>query len=249
MLMAILAMSNDVRAQAVPAPAVEAPIERARRDAERVYQLILLHADKPRKVREERVIATPAAPRVAPGTASGAALSGISTPKAGSLATVSVPVAAPPEQAVPAAKVTERAAAEGTNPHTFAAKLPAVVEGSLPGEMPVPSAPPAMALAPASVPLPLPAAPAPAAPPAVAAKVLELVSSVEPDFPSHLLRRLGQGSVTINFDVLPDGTVGRTAIVKSSHQGLNAAAQAAVAAWRFKPVSATTAGVTELRFE
>ena len=95
----------------------------------------------------------------------------------------------------------------------------------------------------------LPATPALAPPPAAAARTLELVSSVEPDFPSHLVRRLAQGSVVVNFDVLPDASVGTTAIVKSSHQGLNAAAQAAVATWRFKPVSATTEGVTELRFE
>lgn len=69
MLMVILATPGDAHAQSGPAPAVEAPIERARREAEKVYQLILLHADKPRKTREERVVATPAVPRVAPGAA------------------------------------------------------------------------------------------------------------------------------------------------------------------------------------
>lgn len=243
MLTVILATPGDAHAQSGPAPAVEAPIERARREAEKVYQLILLHADKPRKTREERVVATPAVPRVAPG----AAPAGTSTPKPPSVAAASLSAVRPSEQAVPAAKLTERAPAEATHPDAVAAKLPAAPEGSLPAEIPVQNAPVTTALAPASAPLPLPATPAP--PPAAAARVLELVSSVEPEFPSHLVRRLGQGSVVVNFDVLPDGSVGKTAIIKSSHQGLNSAAQAAVAAWRFKPVSETTAGVTELRFE
>ena len=70
-----------------------------------------------------------------------------------------------------------------------------------------------------------------------------------PVFPGHLVRRLGQGSVVVNFEVRPDGSVGATSIQKSRHAGLNEAALAAVAAWRFKPVSATTAGVTEFRLD
>ncbi len=53
----------------------------------------------------------------------------------------------------------------------------------------------------------------------------------------------------MNFEVRPDGSVGATSIQKSRHAGLNEAALAAVAAWRFKPVSATTAGVTEFRLD
>ncbi len=85
----------------------------------------------------------------------------------------------------------------------------------------------------------------------VAPKVLklELVSSVEPDFPARLMRQLGKGSVVVNFEVRPDGTVARTEVVSSPHSGLNAAAQAAVAAWRFKPISETMPGVVELTFE
>jgi periplasmic protein TonB len=78
---------------------------------------------------------------------------------------------------------------------------------------------------------------------------LELVSSVEPEFPSRLVRSLGKGSVVVNFQVRPDGTVERTEIASSSHRGLNEAAQAAVAAWRFKPISETMPGVVELKFE
>jgi TonB family protein len=78
---------------------------------------------------------------------------------------------------------------------------------------------------------------------------LELVSSVEPQFPSRLIQSLRSGSVVVNFDVRPDGTVARTEVVRSSHRGLNAAAEAAVAAWRFKPLSQTVPGVVELKFD
>jgi hypothetical protein len=47
----------------------------------------------------------------------------------------------------------------------------------------------------------------------------------------------------VNFDVQPDGSVSRTDV------GLNDAARAAVAAWRFKPVSETLPGIVELKFE
>jgi periplasmic protein TonB len=78
---------------------------------------------------------------------------------------------------------------------------------------------------------------------------LELISSVEPEFPSRLVRSLGKGSVVVSFQVRPDGTVERTEVASSSHRGLNEAAQAAVAAWRFKPVSETMPGVVELKFD
>jgi TonB family protein len=78
---------------------------------------------------------------------------------------------------------------------------------------------------------------------------LELVSSVEPEFPARLVRSLGAGSVVVNFDVRPDGTVARAEVSRSSHRGLNEAALAAVAAWRFKPISETMPGVVELKFE
>jgi TonB family protein len=60
---------------------------------------------------------------------------------------------------------------------------------------------------------------------------------------------LGRGSVVVNFDVRPDGSVARAEVASSSHRGLNEAALSAVAAWRFKPISETLPGVVELKFE
>jgi len=78
---------------------------------------------------------------------------------------------------------------------------------------------------------------------------LELIQSEEPVFPSRLVRQLGNGSVVVRFDVRPDGTVTQPEVVQSSHRGLNAAAVAAVSAWRFKPISETAPGIVELKFE
>jgi TonB family protein len=50
-------------------------------------------------------------------------------------------------------------------------------------------------------------------------------------------------------EVRPDGTVASSEVVRSSHRGLNAAAEAAVLAWRFKPTGQTLPGQVELRFE
>jgi TonB family protein len=85
--------------------------------------------------------------------------------------------------------------------------------------------------------------------PAAKPPKLELVASVEPEFPSRLVRSLGNGKVLVNFDVRPDGTVARAEVVRSTHRGLNAAAEAAVMAWRFKPTGQTLPGQVELGFE
>lgn len=209
-------------AQTAPPPAAEAPSDRAKRDADKVYQMILMHADKPRRA---TAVPVPATAQRMPKPAAAAA--------ADARKVVSVPGAR-----------TRPLAAGATSP-LLGDDNPALTTpaASPTPEPPAGEAPQARAL-PGSTAAPLPA------PNAVAAKpVLELVSSVTPEFPRALVRRLGSGSVVVNFEVLPDGSVGATTIVKTSHQGLNGAAQAAVAAWRFKPISEAADGVTELRFE
>lgn len=219
-------LAHDAWAQATPPPAAEAPSDRAKRDAEKVYQMILMHSDKPRK---------PAA----------------------------VPAPAPAQRVLrPSADVNADARKVVSVPGAPAQPLAAGTISPLLGEQN-----PALAK-PASLPLPepagelqlaktlpaLPASPRPRPGSATSASeaakpVLELVSSVTPEFPKALVRRLGSGSVVVNFEVLPDGSVGTTSVETTSHQGLNGAAQAAVAAWRFKPISEPAFGVTELRFE
>jgi TonB family protein len=224
-------------AQAQPAAAASGPTpsERAQRDADKVFRMILQHADKPRRVPREEAAPAAVAPRA--------------------------PIAPAARNVVPPATAPSPARPAETRVTT--STPPAVVaEPALP---PAAEAPAAMAAPAATVTTPADAAatasPAPAAalapvttlaPVAVAAPrslKLELVSSVEPEFPARLVRSLGRGSVVVHFEVRPDGTVARTEIASSSHRGLNEAAQTAVAAWRFKPISETLPGVVELKFE
>jgi TonB family protein len=216
--------------------AAAAPSERAQRDADKVFQMILQNADKPRRaVKEDKPVVAAAKP-----------VAGLVAARASGITETVVPINA---TALPArAAATESAAAA---PPTAAPVLAAV--STLPtSTATAPSAATTAALPAVTPALPLAAvAPvtslAPAA--ASASRKLELVSSVEPAFPSRLIRQLGSGSVLVNFDVGPDGVVTRTEVARSSHRGLNDAATAAVAAWRFKPTGEALPGVVELKFE
>lgn len=228
-LMAALATTSTAHAQPAPAASSALPTERAQHDADKVFRMILQHADKPRHVpREEaapRAPAPPAAKTPAPAAVTAAPLRAADS---------RAPAATPPS--IPTAPRTTAA---------VEAAVPSLIlrDGVVPSSEALPSSQPvATAVAP-------PAALAPVAVAMPRSLKLELVSSVEPEFPPRLVRSLGKGSVVVNFDVRPDGTVGRTEVSISSHRGLNEAAQAAVAAWRFKPISETMPGVVELKFE
>jgi TonB family protein len=229
-LAAALTVSLAAHAQPAPAASSVAPNERAQRDADKVFQMILQHADKPRRApvaAEPRAPATPAAARPAAPPAAATA----PTRAADARVTASTPPAVPAE---PAKQVQpDGGSSSGPSVPDMAAAPEAVSTPSLGSAA---AAVPVAVLAPVSV----------AAPRSLK---LELVSSVEPEFPARLVRSLGKGSVTVNFEVQPDGRVGRTEVTSSSHRGLNEAAQAAVAAWRFKPISETMPGVVELKFE
>ncbi len=75
---------------------------------------------------------------------------------------------------------------------------------------------------------------------------LQPVAQPRPDFPSSLVQRLRRGTVRVQFNVLPDGSVGAAEVVDSSHARLNPAALVAVAQWRFQPVARAQAARVEL---
>jgi TonB family protein len=229
-LAAALTVSLAAHAQPAPSASSPAPNERAQRDADKVFQMILQHADKPRRApaaAEPRAPAAPTAARPAAPPAAAAAATRAADPRV----TASTPPAVPAEPTKLALPDAGPATGPGVPVMAVAPEAVATpVLGSAAAVAPV------TALAPVAV----------AAPRSLR---LELVSSVEPEFPARLVRSLGKGSVTVSFEVRPDGSVGRTEVTSSSHRGLNEAAQAAVAAWRFKPISETMPGVVELKFE
>jgi TonB family protein len=211
------AMAQSVPPSPASLPA-SSPADRALRDADKVYRMILMHADKPRRAaRDERSGATPA-----PAAAG----------------TPSPPAAPAPAVATMNAEAAARLALPSrTDVELPVAAVPAAVIA--PQVLPTMRTVPALAAMPVAEPASATRAPAP----------LELLTSVEPDFPQRLLRSIGPGSVVVEFDVAPDGSVARTAVARSPHRGLNAAALAAVSAWRFKPPGTTMPGVAELKFE
>jgi TonB family protein len=77
---------------------------------------------------------------------------------------------------------------------------------------------------------------------------LVLKTQVDPEFPGALMRNLRRGTVQVKFTVQPDGTVGSTEVVKTTHSRLNTAATAAVKQWRFEPMRHAQLGIVELGF-
>jgi TonB family protein len=231
-LVVALAWAGSASAQSAPAAAASAPSDRAQRDADKVFRMILMHADKPRRAaaRDDKA----AAP--APGASPAGRPAPPARPTAEAAATPAKPaepVAAAPAAVPPAVVVTAAPAATAPVADTRPVDTPATATTAAPLAAAAPS--PALAA------LPEPTVPK--------NTKLELIQSEEPVFPSRLVRQLGNGSVVVRFDVRPDGTVSQPEVVQSSHRGLNAAALAAVSAWRFKPISEAAPGIVELKFE
>ena len=97
-----------------------------------------------------------------------------------------------------------------------------------------------------AAPLPLDIAPAPAAEPDPG---LIQVKSVQPDFPTAVVRRVHKGNVEVRFEVEPGGTVVDASVVESSHSRLNDAAVEAVKQWRFKPAPKSHTALVNLVFD
>jgi protein TonB len=77
---------------------------------------------------------------------------------------------------------------------------------------------------------------------------LIMISSVDPEFPMNLMRRLRKGEVEVRFEVGPDGQVDVVSVEKTTHHGLDKAALDAVRQWRFKPTPHGHAALVDLAF-
>ena len=102
------------------------------------------------------------------------------------------------------------------------------------------------------VPEPVVSAKAPDSAPAVPAPKeapLRPVAQANPQFPEDVMQTLGQGSVSVRFTVLPDGSVANAEVLSSSHRKLNRSALEAVAQWRFEPIPNARSARVELGFK
>lgn len=197
--------------------------ERAKRDADKVYQWIRFHADK-----------APAKPRAAP-------------------------EAAAPVRPAPAPAAVRPAPPEPARPALAQSQAEPMLGPEQPLVATSPAAPPepitqAVALAPQAATSPVTPSPAvaalAAAPPASEPpdEPLRLIERVEPEYPAVLLRGRGSGSVLVQFQVQPDGSVQAPEVLKSSNQRLVASVLAAVARWRFAPINKTRVATVEVGF-
>jgi protein TonB len=208
-------------AQAAPsaASAVDSsPSARAQREADKVFQWIRIHSDKPRK-------AAAAADKPAPAP---------------------VKVARPAKPAD--SGITETVQAMTPAPATRAARVdPAAPPIPSTPAVTTPTSRPEPAVAVARhEPAPPPAAPAVASPDEDMA--LTPIHKTEPEFPSNLMRTLRRGLVQVSFTVQPDGTVAQPQVLSSTHPRLAPAAMATVSPWRFQPLRHAQQAVVDLGF-
>jgi len=241
------------------------PSERAQRDADKVFQWIRFHADKPGakpsvQLPNGSAAATTAAPAPAPAVARGRTAS----PERSADAGAARRTAAAPDRRGSADTLNELAQdrptqggaqqelAQGTpSPSQNGAATPGA--GSLAiNSPPLPETLPSAVTAPA----PAPNGPAVSAAEAVAAPapepdpepMLKAIKMVEPDFPRQLQSTLRSGTVQVRFTVQPDGSVTRAEAVQTSHRRLNSAALDAVNQWRFAPIARAREATVELVF-
>jgi TonB family protein len=236
--MAAMAGSGPAQAQVPPAAAAsevsaEQRAERARREAERVFQWIRLHGDLPRRrAGDDKAVATvPAASTPAPGSGAAARPA---------LAPASAPGPARTARAVPAPPAAAPAAPASAAPAPAASAAPGPVQA--PAEAEPAASDPAADTA---------AAPAPYIGRLLVAQAgedLVVARQVGPEFQPVMMRALRKGMALVRFAVQPDGSVSAAEVVRSSHDDLNAAALAAVAQWRFQPIARAQIAVVEVGF-
>ncbi|QPF75683.1 TonB family protein [Roseateles sp. DAIF2] len=200
--------------------------ERAKRDADKVYQWIRFHADKAEKA--DKAAKAQQSTQAAPVPAA--------KPAAAPPPVASARAATPPAAAAaPVAKPAEPAVAAAPAPAASADQLVAMATTSAQPVLPPPTAQAARAVTP------------PPPPPEPVEEALTLVERVEPEFPRRVLQDRG-GSVTVRFTVQPDGSVRDAEAVKSSHPRLVRGVLDAVNRWRFAPITQARSAVVEVGF-
>ena len=246
-LVAVPAAQAQAGADASKAKSELSPTERAQRDADKVFQWIRFHADKPGA---KPAIILPGQGAAAPAPASAAVAAKPNNNRA-------------PERNADAAGARRNVAAGNPDRRGITEAVADVAVEAGRAESTAALSPEATQLAAASlsatnVPAVLPetlaptAAPAAAAvfaePPPVVETPLKAIKMVEPEFPRQLQSTLRSGTVQVRFTVMPDGSVGRAEAIQTTHRRLNPAALDAVNQWRFEPIAKAREATVELVF-
>lgn len=247
-LAAVPAAQAQAGADASKAKTELSPTERAQRDADKVFQWIRFHADKPGA---KPAIILPGQGAAAPAPAPAAVAAKPNNNRA-------------PERNADAAGARRNAAAGNPDRRGITETVADVAVEASRAESTAALSPEATQLAAASlsatnvpavlpetlVPTPAPAAAAAvfAEPPPVVETPLKAIKMVEPEFPRQLQSTLRAGTVQVRFTVLPDGSVGRAEAIQTTHRRLNTAALEAVNQWRFEPIAKAREATVELVF-
>lgn len=216
--------------------------ERAKRDADKVFQWIKFHAEKGEPKKPE---AKPdAKPDARPDTRTAARP--VMTPV--SRKSDPEPTAVPPAPVRAAALTTAAPAPASEAARTaFAPPEPASVPDSPAADVVALAAPaPSVPMSSTATRLP---PPEPVRPPEEEQSSLTLVKRVDPEYPRALLSAQRNGAVTVRFIVQPDGSVDDVEATRSPDRRLSAAAIGAVKQWRFAPITKARSVSVEIGFQ
>ncbi|OWQ86856.1 hypothetical protein CDN99_19290 [Roseateles aquatilis] len=243
--LALAAMS--AQAQTAPAGATPDPkaplsdVDRAKRDADKVFQWIKFHAEKgeakkaAEKPHEAAKPDAKAAARTAPAPAAARRqeLDPVAERALAARNAAAESAAAPSQaQASTPPPTSQAVAAQATQPET---PPPQVVAMAAPST----SAAAGKAPPPAPEPVALPEEDAP----------LRLVRKVDPEYPRAALAQQRSGSVMVRFMVKPDGSVDAAEAVRTPDRKLGVAAVNAVRQWRFEPIGKPRQVSVEIGFQ
>jgi TonB family protein len=232
--LAAAAMAAAAQASAPAAPGAGVS-ERARREADRVFQWIRLHGERPRTRPADGKRPEPSRPGGAGEAAAGVGRRGDTGTAAG-----------PPAASAAASRTAAQDA--GTDPPPAAGSAASAPLTAVPA-----AAAPQAASMPAVESVPTLAGPAligpvwlePADP---VASDLALSHQVLPEFSFIVMQALRKGLARLRFTVQLDGTVSGAEVLRSTDEEINAAVLAAVSQWRFQPVRQVRTAVVELGF-
>lgn len=209
--------------------------DRAKRDADKVFQWIKFHAEKSEPKKADKPEARP-------------------DPKPAARPAAMMPVArktdseaTPPSATIAAAPIRSQSAAAPASEATRSAATPAIeTMASSPVEVVAMAAPTAAPLPAVERQLP---PPAPVALPEEEQSPLTLVKRVDPEYPRALLSQQRNGAVMVRFMVQSDGSVMDVEATRSPDRKLSAAAIQAVKQWRFAPISKPRPVSVEIGFQ
>jgi len=252
--LSLVAMAAQAQTAAPAAPADPkasmSDVDRAKRDADKVFQWIKFHAEKGEKKTPERHDAKAEAPKPAARPVATAAPAPVPARRQDLDPTAERTLAARgAAQEAPAMAAATAAPAPITATPTHAAAQTVAPPSTAPQPLSEAPAPQVVSMAAPSIAAPAGRVPEPEPAEADEPVPLKLVRKVDPEYPRALLAQQRQGAVLVQFTVRPDGSVDAPQAMRSPDRKLSAAAINAVKQWRFEPIPTPRQVSVEIGFQ